>query len=148
MAGRGMHSSGIKPLDIYHDVMQLKVANIHASQSNKPGYLWGVQVKTFCIGRSAIEDGFRSVSLFPLLGLIVAAIPVDMGAELQRIIEGVVASGEADDMRRRRRSDGAGLAACPVDVSGVASGTAAGAASAAAGFHIPDATFTAGVLRP
>jgi hypothetical protein len=52
-------------------------------------------------------------------------------------------------MRGGRRSHGAGLVACPVDVGGITSGAAAGAARAAAdGFYIPDTPFTAGVLRP
>jgi hypothetical protein len=51
-------------------------------------------------------------------------------------------------MRGGRRSHGAGLIACPVDVGGITSGAAAGAARAATRFYIPDTPFTAGVLRP
>lgn len=51
-------------------------------------------------------------------------------------------------MGRGGGSHRTGLSASPVDVGGITSGAAVGPTSAAAGFDIPDATFTAGVLRP
>jgi len=123
--------------------MQLEVRRIHAPYSDQTRGPTG-----FWISRGAVEGSFRSVCLFPLLGLVVAAVPVDVGAEFQRVIEGVVACSEADDMRGGRGSPRTGLIACPVDVGGIISGAAAGAACAAARFHIPDAAFPAGVLRP
>jgi len=123
--------------------MQLEVRHIHAPYSDQTRGPTG-----FCIGRGAVEDRLGGISLFPLLGLVVATVPVDIGAELQRTIEGVVARSEADDMRGGGCSHGAGLIACPVDVGGITSGAAAGATCTAAGFYIPDTTFTAGVLGP
>jgi hypothetical protein len=123
--------------------MQLEVRRIHAPYSDQTRGPTG-----FCICRGAVEDSLRSVCLFPLLGLVVAALPVDVGAEFQRVIEGVVARSEADDLRGGRGSPRTGLIACPVDVGGITSGAAAGAACTAAGFYIPDTPFTAGVLRP
>jgi len=51
-------------------------------------------------------------------------------------------------MRGVRVSRHTGLIACPVDVGGITSGAAAGAACTAAGFHIPDTAISTGVLRP
>ncbi len=123
--------------------MQLEVRRIHAPYSDQTRGPTG-----FCIRCGAVEDRLGGISLFPLLGLVVAALPIDVGAEFQRIIEGVDARGEANDMRSGRRSQGAGLVACPVDVGGITSGAASGAARAAARFHIPNRPLTAGVLRP
>ena len=123
--------------------MQLEVRHIHAPYSDQTRGPTG-----FWISRGTVEDSFRSVCLFPLLGLVVVAVPVDVGAELQRVIEGVVARSEADDMRSGRGSHGAGFVACPVDVGGITSGAAAGGTCTAAGFYIPYTPFTAGVLRP
>ncbi len=131
------------PLYIQDDIMDLKIRDIHpphAGQARRPAGFW--------ITGGTIENSVRRIGFFPLLGLIVAAIPVDMGAELEGIIQGVVACSQTDDMRRGRGSHRTGLIARPVDVGGIAPGAAARAASTAAGFDIPDATFTARILRP
>jgi hypothetical protein len=75
--------------------MQLEVRRIHAPYSDQTRGPTG-----FWISRGTVEDSFRSVCLFPLLGLVVAAVPVDIGAEFQGTIEGVGARSEADDVRR------------------------------------------------
>jgi hypothetical protein len=143
-----MHIIRIKALHIDFDVMKLEVGDIYSSHAHEAGNLRAGEGETFGISGGAVEDRLGGVCLFPLLGLVVAAVPVDIGAEFQRVIEGVVARSEADDMRGGRGSPRTGLIACPVDVGGITSGAAAGATCTAAGFYIPDTTFTAGVLRP
>ncbi len=142
-----MHCIWVKPLYLYDDIVQLEVCNVYSPQTYQPRGLIGSEGEALGVVCRSYERGHSTICLFPALRLIVAPIPVHMGAQFYSVIQRVIPRSEAYYVRRCGRSDIAGLVACPVNVSGPTSRATVLAADTAARLYIPDAAFSTGVLR-
>lgn len=123
--------------------MQLKVGNVYTSYADKSR-----RPSRLGIRRSTVKGRHSAICLFPALRLIVAPIPVHMGAQLYGVIQRVSPRSEAQHMGGGGRSNGTGLIARPVDVCGVTPRATASSPRTSAGLYIPDAAFSTGILRP